>query len=373
MSAAVCAGILHTSAPSGAPAVSATVAPAPPRAVAIRADHVWLGDGRVIEKGIVILSEGRITDVGTDIDVPAGVGTVEHKGALTAGMISLHGYSGAPASMRDDARASLPDARVASAFDSEHYDFEDARAAGITTLVLTPLAAGVAPGVSAVVKSSGKQVVLDEAQLTLVFTDNGLVYNREPTSTAGAMQMLEQLFQSPTGAVERAADGKLPVLFETTERADVARAIGFAKAHKLKGAIHGATLAGELAEDIHAAKLDVIVPSLGVGADRRALKAVINLQKQGVRFGFGLESPWNNTAQLRLSAALCVREGLDPKVAWNALTSDAARIAGVGDRVGRIERGLDADVVLWSGDPLDLGSRIVAVYIGGVQVAGGDR
>jgi imidazolonepropionase-like amidohydrolase len=173
--------------------------------------------------------------------------------------------------------------------------------------------------------------------------------------------------------VERAADGKLPCLFETTERADVARAIAFAKKHDLKGAIHGAALAGEMAEEIKAGKLDVIVPALGVGADRRALKAVINLHKQGVRFGFGLDSPWNNTAQLRLSAALCVREGLDPKAAWNALTSDAARIAGVGDRLGRIERGLDADIVLWSGDPLDLGSRVVAVYIGGVHVTGGGR
>jgi imidazolonepropionase-like amidohydrolase len=346
---------------------------APPRAVAIRAEHVWLGDGRVLDKGIVIMSEGHITDVGTDIDVPAGMGTIEHKGTLTAGLVSLHGYSGSPGDMHDDTRPDLPGAKVASSFDSTQYDFEDAREAGITTLVLTPMAEGVAPGIAAVVKSLGGTIVSDEAMLTLVFTENGLNQGREPTSISGAMKMMEQMFQSKVGVIERAADGKLPCLFEVGEKHDISRALEFARAHKLRGAVHGVALAGEMAEEIHAADLDVIVPALGVGTERRALKAVIKLHKEGVRFGFGLDSPFNNPAQLRLSVVMCVREGLEPQVAWTALTSDAARIAGAGDRLGRIEKGLDADVVLWSGDPLDLGSRIEAVYVGGVEVPGEGR
>jgi imidazolonepropionase-like amidohydrolase len=353
--------------------VHETVHAAPPRAVAIRADHVWLGDGKVLDKGIVILSEGHITDVGTDIDVPAGMGTIEHKGTLTAGLVSLHGYSGSPGDMHDDTRPELPGAKVASSFDATHYDFEDAREAGITALMLTPQPQGIAPGIAAVVKSFGGTIVSDEAMLTLVFSQSGLTPAREPTSLGGAMKMMEQMFQSKIAVVERAADGKLPCLFETTEKYDIARAIEFARAHKLRGAIHGVSLAGEMAPEIHASGLDVIVPALGIGTERRALKAVIKLSKEGVRFGFGLDSPFNNPAVLRLSAAMCVREGLEPQVAWNALTSDAARIAGVGDRLGRIEKGLDADVVLWSGNPLDLGSRVEAVYVGGVEVPGDGR
>ena len=70
---------------------------------------------------------------------------------------------------------------------------------------------------------------------------------------------------------------------------------------------------------------------------------------------------------------MCVREGLAPEKAWNALTSDAARIAGVDARVGRLDRGLDADFVLWSGSPLDLGSQVVSVFVDGARVAGGAR
>ncbi|MBL8858135.1 MAG: amidohydrolase family protein [Planctomycetes bacterium] len=358
-------------------ALCAPLFTAPPQtttasSIAIRADVVWLGDGRALEKGIVLISDGRIAEIGTDVSVPAGVELVEHAGFLTAGMIALHGYAGgAPGQMRDDARAALPDARVALVFDPDSSDFLDTRSAGITSVVLTPTPAGVAPGLTAVVKTAKRKVLKDEAHLSLVFTANGLTWNREPTSLSGAVAMLDQLFAKPAGAVERAQKGNLPCLFEATERPDVLRTIDFAKRHKLTGAIHGVALAGELVEELKAAKLAVIVPALGVGEARRNLKSVVALAKGGVQFGFGLDSPVHHPADLRLGAALCVREGLETKAAWNALTSDAARIAGVSDRVGKLDRGLDADIVLWSGDPLDLGSRVVAVYIDGARVDGG--
>jgi imidazolonepropionase-like amidohydrolase len=104
---------------------------------------------------------------------------------------------------------------------------------------------------------------------------------------------------------------------------------------------------------------------LGVGTPKRTLDAVARLHKDGVAFGFGLDAPWNHADALRLSAVLCTRAGLDRQAAWRALTADAARIAGAGDRLGRIERGLEADLVLWSGDPLDLSSRAMTVVANG--------
>ncbi|MDZ4773332.1 MAG: amidohydrolase family protein [Planctomycetota bacterium] len=346
----------------------------PAKSVAIRADVVWLGDGRVLEKGVVLFSEGRIAEIGTNVSVPAGVETIEHKGFLTAGLIALHGYTGGQAGeMRDDARPAMPNAKIGLVFDASSPDVADARAVGITSLLLTPNAEGVAPGLTAVVKTSSRRLLKDEAHLSLVFNAGGLVSNREPTSLSGAVAMLDQLFAKPTGAVERAHGGSLPCLFEVGEPADVLRAIDFAKRHDLRGVIHGAVLAGEVADQIKASKLSVIVPAIGVGERRRNLKSVVALAKKEIPFGFGLDSPVNNPADLRLGAVMCVREGVDAKVAWNALTSEAARIAGVADRVGTIDRGMDADVVLWSGDPLDLGSRVIAVYVDGARVDGDKR
>jgi imidazolonepropionase-like amidohydrolase len=347
---------------------------APAKAVAIRADVVWLGNGRVLEKGMVLLSEGRIADVGANISVPDGVETIEHKGFLTAGLIALHGYDGGqPGQMRDDARPAMPDARIAYVFDPESPDFADARSVGITSILLTPDPEGIAPGLTAVVKTARRHIVKEEAHLSLVLGAGGLVSNREPTSLSGAVAMLDQMFAKPTGAVERAKSGALPCLFEAGEPSDVLRCIDFAKRHKLQGAIHGVVWAGEVADEIKASKLSVVVPAISVGERRRNLKSVAALAKAGVPFGFGLDSPVNNPADLRLGAVMCVREGVEGKVAWNALTSEAARIAGVADRIGAIDRGMDADVVLWSGDPLDLGSRISAVYVDGARVDGDKR
>lgn len=352
--------------------VSASEAPA--KSVAIRADVVWLGNGRVLEKAVVLMSEGRITDVGTNVPVPGGVETIEHKGFLTAGLIALHGYDGGRAGeMRDDSRPAMPDARVSFVYDPESPDFDDARSVGITSILLTPTPEGIAPGLTAVVKTAKRRIVKDEAHLTLVFTADGLVPNREPTSLSGAVAMLDQMFANPSGAIERAQGGGLPCLFEASEPADVLRSIEFAKRHKLIGAIHGVVLAGEVADQIKASKLSVIVPALNVGERRRNLKSVVALAKKEIPFGFGLDSPANNPADLRLGAVMCVREGVDAKVAWAALTSEAARIAGVSDRVGTLDRGLDADIVLWTGDPLDLGSRVTAVYIDGARVDGDKR
>ncbi len=231
--------------------------------------------------------------------------------------------------------------------------------------MLAPLPISLCGGTSALVKTSGGVVVAETAQLALGFSAQSLRNDRAPTSFGGAVAELDRRFDKPEGQFALAAKKKLPVLFEVATRDDVLRAVEFASRHELAGAIHGAPWAGELADPIRSAGLAVICGPFQVGETRRDLLAVLALAKAGVPFGFGLDAPWNDAAALRTSAALCVREGLDRAVAWRALTSDAARIVGAGDHLGALAKGMDADIVLWSGDPLDLASSVQAVYVGG--------
>jgi imidazolonepropionase-like amidohydrolase len=337
--------------------------------LAIRAKAVWTGGGKVLENAVVVVDNGRIQAVGTDVSIPDGAELVEHDGVLTAGLIALHGATGAVGETRDGTRPALPEGRVGLAVDSRHLDFGALREAGITAILVTPDPAGITGGTTALVKTAGHAVLRDPAHLSLVFSTEGLSGTTTPTSTSGALALLQDLFQEPRGVVADARNGKLACLFEVREREDVRRAIAFAKERKLTGTLHGAALAGEVASDIRAAGLSVIVPALGIGTSKRVLDAVVRLQKEEIPLGFGLDTPWNHAEGLRLSAVLCVRAGLDRQAAWEALTAGAARIAGVEARVGRIERGLDADLVLWSGDPLDLGSVARTVLVGGRSVA----
>lgn len=67
-------------------------------------------------------------------------------------------------------------------------------------------------------------------------------------------------------------------------------------------------------------------------------------------------------------ATLAVKEGMDREEALRAITVNPAKIMGLADRVGALRPGLDGDVVVWSGDPLDVMSRALEVFVGGVGV-----
>jgi imidazolonepropionase-like amidohydrolase len=333
----------------------------------LRAQKLLLGDGTTLEQGAILIENGRIRAFGKDVDVPPGTNTVASEGWISAGLVALHGYAGAPDEMRDAARPVL-DGRVAWAFDPAHHDFADALSAGITTLVLTPQPSALSGGTSAVVKTALGRTLSADAQLSLGFSAAALSANRFPTSYASAIAELDQRFEKAQGAFARAKSGELPVLIEADTRDDVQRAVEFARRHKLRGAIYGADWIGELADSVNEAHLGAIFGPFDAGEERRTILSVLKTAKAGVPFGFGLDSPFKSPESLRLSAALCLREGLERKQAWAALSSQAAAIAGVGERVGRIEKGLDADLVLWSGDPLDLKSRVEAVYVDGQRV-----
>jgi len=163
------------------------------------------------------------------------------------------------------------------------------------------------------------------------------------------------------------------VLLEAWDRNEVARAVAFASKHELKGAVRGAPLAGDLAAYIKGSGLGVVLGPFDVGQATRTLEGAATLARAGVPLAFSLGSSGVDPTSARLGAVMAMNAGLEHDAAWRALTSDAARIAGVADRVGRLERGLDADLVLWSGDPLDLTSRIELVFIDGKRVYGGDR
>ncbi|MCB9914559.1 MAG: amidohydrolase family protein [Planctomycetes bacterium] len=346
---------------------------APKVVTAFKAKRLYLGDGRALDDGMLIVADGVITAVGKDLDVPATAAVIEHDGVISPGLIALSSSDGAGGELYDSTRIALPDADAAHAFRPASHDFARERAAGITAVVLTPDERSLVGGTSAVVKTNGGVVVKRGAQLALGLSSAALHDNEFPTSYDGALRELDRLFDDPEGAISKAAAGNLPVLMSVGDRAEIQRALAFAARHHLSGALRGSYWAEELAPAIKASGFAVVCDPFDVGDESRGARSVKALSEAGVRFGFGLDAPARHPDCLRFAAASCVRAGVDPHVARRALTGDAAQIAGVGGRIGRLARGLDADLVLWSGDPIQLSSSIEAVYIDGVRVVGGER
>lgn len=336
--------------------------------LAIQARKLHLGDGRTLDKGILIVEDGKFRAVGASADLPSGVRVVQHDGVITPGFVVAREEWALGAEGIDTTRALLPEARVADGFDPKSRDLRRAAALGVTTLLLAPGTETLVPGQTAVVKTRGGRMLSPASHLAVTLSASALTTNLPPTSPMGALALLEDELKESSGAFGAVKAGRLPLMIHAVERHEVQRAIEFVSRNGLKGSIEGAPLAGELADQLKAAGLSVVLSPFSGGDDRRALRSVVQLGKAEVPFAFGLDSARIGPESLRLSAAMCLREGVDRGAVERALFSTAASICGVGDRVGRLERGMDADFILWSGDPLDLTSRLEAVYVDGKRV-----
>lgn len=341
---------------------------------AVHAAHIRTVGNETIDDGVLVVENGSIVLVESKakagkLDVPV----IEHPGWLSAGLIACRSSAGAGGDLAEPKRTLTPEARIADALDLAHRDFERALQCGVTSVVVVPSAGTLVGGLSAVVKTHGERFVSERAHLALSLSAQALQYNRYPTSLGAAVAELDKRLNTGEGVWGEAKDGRLPVLLDALTRDEIVRAAEFATRHRLRGALCRAPLAGEVGDALRLSGLAVIVGPFEPGTEQRVLDSVVALAAQKVPLAFGVDAPWGSDEALRLSVAMCVRAGLDRAVAWDALTSNAASVAGAGARLGRLARGCDADFVLWSGDPLDLTSRVQAVFVDGVHAFGGAK
>ena len=160
-------------------------------------------------------------------------------------------------------------------------------------------------------------------------------------------------------------------VFDVDRASDILQLLSFAQKEKLRIAISGGAEAWRVAGQLAAAKVPVIIDALedlpgsfdAVGA---TLENAARLNRAGVRVAFTLaDAQPHNIRKLRQTAGVAVAHGLPWDVGLAGLTSVPAEIFGVADRFGTIERGRLADLVLWSGDPLDVTSLPDRVFIAG--------
>jgi imidazolonepropionase-like amidohydrolase len=366
----------------------------------VRATEVWPTAGERLRDALVVIADGRIRSVSTGKEADPALPLVQHDGVLTAGLVACRSQAGASGELQDDTRTVLPEARAGYAVDFGDSDFERVRAAGITSLEIAPGPSNLVGGLACVVKSAGGRIRAREATLSLSLTGAALGRstgpsffffsadgteghaqpdggpesteqsqrgNRAPTSYAGALALLRQRFGEGAGVFGRAKRGELPVTIAAWDRHEVLRAVELARELGLQGAIRGAPLAGDPAvvEALRASRLGLIVGPYGPDQTRSSLESLRALAAAGIPVAFALDDPARSPLGLRLSAARALRAGAPREAVWKALTEDAAKLAGVGEAVGTLAPGRDADLVLWSGDPLDLTSRVVAVYVDG--------
>ena len=389
-------------------------------APAVQAETIAIVNARVltvgplgeIVRGIVVVRDGRIAAVGANVAVPADARVIDGSGGiLTPGFIQADSTLGAVEVSQVPASAdrATHHASISAAFDislglnPDSIVLPVARLAGITRAVVTPLYddrgnrrllfAGQAavidlgqrpdmvtrPRVAMVLEmgeggaergggARGAEIVALRALIDDVrhFARNRALYDRG----AGRPQTLSR---TDLEALVPVVEGRMPVIVKVDRAADIREAIAFARAERLRIILDGAAEGWRVADEIARAGVPVILDPLSnlprsfaeMGA---TMENAARLNGAGVtvivKTGSGVA---HRARELRYGAGNAVAYGLPYGAALAALTINPAGAFGVADRIGSIEPGKEADLVLWSGDPFEPLSQPRAVLVRGIE------
>lgn len=362
----------------------------------IKGGTVYTITGQTIEDGSVLIKDGKIQAVGTDISCPEGARIIDAKGKLVMpGFIDAHchlgmfeegiGFEG------NDGNESVdpvtPHLRAIDAINPMDISFREAYAGGVTTAITGPGSANVISGTFAAIKTYGsridKMIIKDPIAMKIAFGENPKkVYNAQKkspiTRMATAAILRETLFKAKAymDKKEEAQDPskmpdfnmkmealipvlkkEIPLKAHAHRADDIFTAIRIAKEFDvdltLDHCTEGHLIADELAKE---GKSAIVGPSLGNRSKFELQNMTFEtpkiLTESGVKVAITTDSPVTPLQYLPLCAGLAHKAGLDEMEALKAITINPAEIVGLSDRIGSIEKGKDADIVIFEGNPI---------------------
>jgi len=365
--------------------------------IAIKASKIITISGPEIQDGVILIEDGIIKAVGTDVEIPWDANVIEAKDRVVMpGFVLAHTSSGL-----DRANENVPEVPFLSTFDSidplSSY-FVDSLRDGVVGMLVLPGNNTLLGGTGTVVKPHGRTV---ETMLVKRYT--GLKISLRPTgntSRMGHMQRFRRYMADLKDYLEeyeqRKADAKeekkpfdeeldprkQPVIdllnkkltaFIYCDRAsDVPKAIEIQEEHKLNAVFVLSTDCYKAVDLIAAKKLPVILnPQLIVWetneeTNAEEMKVIpIIFHKAGVKFAFQTDTSQYGKRYLWYQAATAVKHGVSRTEALKSITLYPAQFIGVDDRFGSIEVGKEASITFLTGDPLDAQTWVEQVMIGG--------
>lgn len=374
--------------------------------VAITNGTVYPVSSPKLDGATVLLRDGRIVAVGRDVTVPADATVVDAAGKwVTPGFIHAGSSigvrltdSGAQEETQEDVvlgdvKASF---NVAEAVDPASMTIPVVRAEGITTALAMPLE-GLIPGQAVVIDLAGDRIedmlVRSPAAMIVDLGQGGK--DGGGGSRAGALFRLRLILRDAKEYARRKADfrraqiqplaapapelealqpvlsGELPLLVLANRRSDMASALRIAKEFDLKIVIWGGAEGWQIASDLAAAGVPVVLEPLKDVPTFDALNARLDnatlLRKAGVEV-VAAQRDAAFSRDLRTAAGNEVRNGMSWADALRSVTLAPATALGIEQRAGSLEPGKAANVVVWSGDPFEFSSRAEHVFIRGVDV-----
>ena len=382
--------------------------PSAAQTIAITGGRVYPVSGPPIDNGTVLIRDGRVVAVGTNVSIPANAKRVDATGKwVTPGIFNATTSLGlteigavqetVDVSARGQGDGFTPSLRVWEGFNPSSPLLQVTRNDGVTT-------AGVIPR-GGVIGGQGAVIVLGDGTLgdvllkgpAAMFADIGSKGSDRGASRAEVYQRLRQVLTearewprrrgrydsngsrplaarpADLDALQPVLRGEIPLVIDADRASDLLVALDIAKEFGVRLALSSASEGWKVAGRIAAEKAFVVVgalnnsprdfATLGARQENAAL-----LQAAGARVVIAGGTDAFNARNVKYEAGIAVAYGMPWDAALRAVTLTPAEMYGVAERVGSLQPGRDATLVIWSGDPFELYTHAERVFVRGVEV-----
>ncbi|MBZ4655384.1 MAG: amidohydrolase [Peptococcaceae bacterium] len=374
--------------------------------------RIYTMTGNIWEKGAILWQNGKILAVGPDVAIPSDARVIDVRGkTVLPGFIDAHTHIGILEEiyafegddLNEMTEPVTPELRALDAVNPYDLAFQDALQGGVTTVMTGPGSANVIGGTSLVLKTYGRtmeeMVLVPQAGLKVAFGENPKrVYSelkKMPSTRMAIAALLRQtlmdgqdylakkakaqkeddVFERDLGMenVSLVLTKQMPLRAHAHRADDIMTAIRIAEEFGVEIVIEHGTEAHKIVEEIVKRQIPVVVgPSFSnrakVELAEITWRTAAVLQKAGVLVALTTDHSVTPIQYLPLCAAFAVKHGMPEEEALKAITINPAKILKLDERIGSLEKGKDADLVVMSGDPLDWRTRVESVYINGKNV-----
>ncbi|MDI9422554.1 MAG: amidohydrolase [Bacillota bacterium] len=377
----------------------------------VNAQLLTITDG-IKEGSVLVDDQGTIAAVGA-VEIPEGATIIDGQGkVLMPGMIDAHGHAGVweeglgfeGSDGNEMTDPITPHLRALDAINPHEEGIAEALRAGVTAMCILPGSANVVGGQGVVVHLHGntveEMIIKEDGGLKMAFGENPKrVYSGQKKTPSTRMATaailrenlvkaqnylakLEKAKTDPDKAPER--DLKMEVLVRVLKRElsvrahahradDIMTALRIAKEFNLDMSIEHCTEGHKITRELKEAGVWALVgPSLTnrskVELKELSFSTLRVLWEAGIPVTITMDHPVIPVGYLPTAAGYAVKAGLPREEALKAITINPARVLGIDDRYGSLEVGKMADMVLWSGDPLEIQSEVEKVFIHGQVV-----
>ncbi|MBD8522589.1 amidohydrolase [Lysinibacillus fusiformis] len=350
------------------------------------------------------VENGRIVYVGPAKEIPPHAHVIDLQGAyVTPGLIDIHAHVGTWAEVTEDINDaneySEPFTPLMHALDSvdiRHFSFQHALEGGVTTVQTGPGSANVIGGIWSILKTAGptlaSRVLVERSGLKGALGENpknvfGNQYKRKPMTRMAIAQLLRDGFQRASLLNEQEQSeevsqntelrpfievlrGEMPLRLHCHRADDIMTAIRIAKEFNVKlhleHCTEGYLIVDAVKNSGFQATLGPYMLTPSKYETRHSTPAIAAIFKEhNIPFAIMTDHPFVPIQYLKYCASEAIRYGLDEQTALKSITIHAAKLVQLDHRIGSLEKGKDADFVVWSHPIFETEAKVLQTYVNG--------